>query len=234
MKKSWIALALVFGVGLLAFAAQQAQQVQKPPIQKRIERPEEMKNPVGFITITNPKSTSKPWFAGLGTTITWTKSGVQPDNVKIELRDAGCTGGILVIAESTANDGNHFFMMPESVAAGSYTIRISGTGVQKCSEAFPVHALPYKITVPPGTWNVNSTHTITWTTNQPASTLLRLGLWRTVDASWTILKSNTPNDGSESITVPNVSGSYKILIVAPYQDYGNLEFTGGGPITIVP
>ena len=237
MKKSWIVPILVFGFGLTAIAAQQAQQVQKPPVKKRIENLDIPVTPVGSITITNPTSTSKPWFAGyFGRNITWTKIGGQPDNVKIELRNAGCTGGVLVIAESTPNDGLHYWTIPESLAAGPHTIRISGGSVQRCSDQFQIHRLPYKITVPPGTWKIGSAQTITWTSTQPASTLVRLGFKSSLDQSSKIVKYDTPNDGSETITVPPdllTSGSYVILIAAQYPDYGLLEVTGGGPITII-
>ena len=237
MKKRWMAVALVFGAGLWTLSAQQAQKVQRPPVKKQIENIEAAKLPIGLITITNPAASSKPWFAGYyGRNITWTKTGTQPDSVKIELRNASCTGGVLVIAESTANNGLHYWTLPESLQAGTYTIRISGGSAQGCSAQFPIHRLPYKITVPPGTWKIGSSYTITWTSTQPASTLVRLGFQSSLDQSKRYVKYNTPNDGSETITVPDdlyTTGTHSILIAADYPDYGLLEVPGGGPITIV-
>jgi Kre9/KNH-like N-terminal Ig-like domain len=237
MKKRWMAVTLVIGASLWALSAPQAQRVQKPPVKKAIENIEVQKLPIGQITITNPTSLSGVWFAGyFGRNITWTKSGTQPDNVKIELRDAGCSGGILVIAESTPNDGLHYWTIPESLSAGTYTIRISGGSAHGCSAQFPIHRLPYKITVPAGTWKIGSAHTITWTSTQPASTLVRLGFQSSLDQSKKIVKYDIPNDGSEAITVPDdlyTTGTYKILLTAQYPDYGLLEIAGGGPITII-
>lgn len=237
MRKPWIAAMLALGIGMLALTAQQQQQIQKPPIKKKIENLDIPVTPIGSITITNPTSTSKPWFAGyFGRNITWTKIGGQPDNVKIELRNANCTGGVLVIAESTPNNGLHYWTIPESLAPGPYTIRISGGSVQRCSDQFQIHRLPYKITVPAGTWKIGNSYTITWTSTQPASTPIRLGFQSSLDQSKKIVKYDIPNDGSETITVPDglyTTGTYKILLTAQYPDYGLLEIAGGGPITII-
>ena len=231
MRKPWIAAALVLGIGMLALAAQQAQQVQKPPVAKKIEKPDGWKTPIGFITITNPKSGDRPWFAGfIPNSILWTKAGPQPADVKIELRDAGCTGGVLVIAENTPNDGGFTWTVPESVPDGSYTIRISGPGVSKCSDPLQIRAKPWKVTVPASTWKIGSTQTVTWTTTQPASQTVRLYLTDSM-VNQQIISPVVPNVGSATITVPTpteMKYHHYILLVAEYQSYGYLEIREAG------
>lgn len=235
MNKLWIAMTAVLGLVLLATAVQQ-QQIKRPPIQKQIERPDIPVTAVrGSITITNPKSTSKPWFAGGDLNfVEWTKTGTQPASVKIELRDSGCLGNIHTFTESTANDGSERFVAPGSIPAGTYKIRISGTGVSGCSEAFQIVPVPWKITVPASTWKIGSTQTVTWTTTQPASLMISLFLVPSNPAVDWYSFASTPNDGSHPITVPGPAGSYRLMIRAQFESYGVFEFSGGGPITIVP
>jgi Kre9/KNH-like N-terminal Ig-like domain len=239
-KKHWLAAIFVFGIGLLIFAAQpqaQQQQIKRPPIQQQIDK---IKTPgiplTGHITVTEPKSTSVPWFAGGDTNrILWTKSGIQPETVKIELRDSACTANILTIVESTANSGGPYvYVVPASVAAGTYKIRIGGTGASGCSEAIQIVPVPWKVTVPASTWKIGSTQKITWTSTQPPG--VSIGLWLVPSSPAVDLYSigMTPNDGSHAITVPGPAGSWRIRIEAVYGTYGALTFTGGGPITIIP
>jgi hypothetical protein len=237
MRKPWIAAALVLGIGMLALTAQQQQQIQKPPVQqKQIDKTKGPMTPYGMITINSPKSGSKPWFAGGSfEPIVWTKAGVQPANVKIELRDQNCQGGVLVIEESTPNDGSHSYAVPASVPDGPYTIRISGTGVERCSERFDLFAVPWKITVPANTtWKIGSMQTVTWTSTEPAGATVDLFLIPSGDVKGIPGALNTPNDGSQTIKVPAFSQSkIWIAIVAQFRQYGKYEFRGG-PITIVP
>lgn len=236
MRKPWIAAMLVLGIGLLALAAQQQQQIQTRDLKKKIDRPDIPAELVrGSINITNPKSASKPWFAGGDLNfVEWTKTGTQPASVKIELRDSGCLGNIHTFAESTPNDGSERFVAPGSIPGGTYKIRISGTGVSGCSEPFTVVPVPWKITVPASTWKIGSTQTVTWTTTQPAGLMISLFLVPSNPAVDWFAFGNTSNDGSHTITVPGPAGSYRLMIRAQFESYGVFEFRGGGPITIVP
>ncbi len=78
------------------------------------------------ITVTNPHS-GDTWKKGSTYNITWTKYGrygSMDANVKIRLYNPAGTKKILEISNSTANDGNFSWPVPNSVANGSYVVRV--------------------------------------------------------------------------------------------------------------
>jgi hypothetical protein len=86
----------------------------------------------------------------------------------------------------------------------------------------------------PGTWNTKTQQTVTWnvanTNNAPVScATVRITLSRDGDTFPLILADNTPNDGSETITVPGTpSTSARIKVEA----VGNIFFNVSPPFTI--
>ncbi len=68
-------------------------------------------------------------------------------------------------------------------------------------------------------WTQGSTQTITWSVANTASLVgsanVNLKLSTDNGATWTMLVANTPNDGSETITVPNVAAPYCRLMIEP-------------------
>ena len=83
------------------------------------------------ITVTKPHGGT--WFKKMKYDITWDKTGIMPDHVKISLRNAFWMPGhpavdILVIAADTPNDGSFSWIIPNSVANGTYVIRVTTIG----------------------------------------------------------------------------------------------------------
>ena len=78
------------------------------------------------ITVTSPVATDD-WWLGSTHNITWTASGAMQATCAIRLRLAGSPESAdpaLVIANGTVNDGSFSWTIPNSVAPGSYFIRV--------------------------------------------------------------------------------------------------------------
>ncbi|HEU4496301.1 MAG TPA: zinc-dependent metalloprotease family protein [Flavobacterium sp.] len=96
------------------------------------------------------------------------------------------------------------------------------TGRQNMSVTFDGTAGPFKVTSQAAdgiSWNQNSTQTITWdvagTTAAPISTA-NVKILLSTDGGLTfptVLAASTPNDGSESITVPNIAAPFCRIMV---------------------
>ena len=157
----------------------------------------------------------------------------QPATVKIELRDAACEGVIHTFAESAANDGNESVVPPASISPGTYKIKVSGAVLSNCSESFQIIALPWHVTLPPGPWTAGSSKTITWSTSQPSSVTLSLYLAGSPTTDFVLLKSGVLNDGSETVTVPNLPGSYTFVLMPNSGTFSGYEFRIGGSVQIV-
>lgn len=75
------------------------------------------------ITVTQP-SAGAVWKKGEPRTIQWTKQGTTGANVRIALRAPNQTEAVLVIADPAPNSGSFAWTVPDSVAAGTYVIRV--------------------------------------------------------------------------------------------------------------
>lgn len=75
------------------------------------------------ITVTQP-SAGAVWKKGEPRTIQWTKQGSTGANVRIVLRIPNQADAYLVIADPAPNSGSFAWTVPDSVAAGTYVIRV--------------------------------------------------------------------------------------------------------------
>jgi hypothetical protein len=75
------------------------------------------------ITITSP-SAGAVWKKGETKTVQWTKQGETGANVRIALRAPGQTDAVLVIADPAPNSESFAWTIPDSVAPGTYIIRV--------------------------------------------------------------------------------------------------------------
>jgi hypothetical protein len=82
--------------------------------------------PLMFAVITAPKADTA-WSQGKVQTIKWTKYNSQAVNVRILLMDPAVTNTVHVITASTPNSGSFSWDIPDSIANGSYRIRIAST-----------------------------------------------------------------------------------------------------------
>jgi len=171
---------------------------------------------------------------GVGTTYTikwvdngydhWFDSWYAGSRVRIRLHNM-TTGAYTTIVNSTPNDGSYTWDT-SGVPLGTYKIAINANTswlsfgrvlTDESDNTFRVVPKPVvTITAPNGgqTYNINTAHNITWT-----SSGLKAGanvrIWRVNDSGgWALLRNATPNDGIESITMPNNVDNYKIYISA--------------------
>jgi subtilisin-like proprotein convertase family protein len=96
---------------------------------------------------------------------------------------------------------------------------------------------PFKVTIPNTalTWFANSTQTVTWdvsSTNISPINCANVNILLSVDNGFTYpftLLSNTPNDGSQSVTIPNVTSTTARIKVESvgniFFDISNVNFT---------
>ncbi len=75
------------------------------------------------ITVTSPAA-GAVWKKGEARAIQWTKQGETGASVRIVLRAPGQTAAVLEIADPAPNSGSFAWTIPDSVAAGTYVIRV--------------------------------------------------------------------------------------------------------------
>jgi hypothetical protein len=236
MSKRNVSVILLLGFIFVIASALYAQ-LPPPPIKDIKERP----RLVGSMTIVEPPTPGRTWMAGGGVLcgVRWTRSGLTPSRVKIEIVDADCTTVRLTAVADTANDGEERIVLPASFPPGTYKLRISGSGtpavaVTACSSAFPIVTYPFVASLPAGSWRVGSAYTITWTTTEPAGVTMNWFLRPTDhNVDQMIVKSSTPNDGTESLTIPVLApGSYSLIFSPGSGTYAGQEFPQGR-VTII-
>ena len=131
----------------------------------------------------------------------------------------------------------------------SFTVRDNGSGFangigQTSSDLMDVTVVdvnPFVMTAPNTavTWNVSSTETVTWDVGQTNNSTINcqtVNIKLSTDGGMTypiVLATNTPNDGSESISIPdNQTTTARIMVEAAdniFYDISNTNFTIGAP-----
>ncbi len=148
-------------------------------------------SPAATITVTKPVL-SETVAKGGSYNIQWTKSGPQDASVKIRLYNPAGTTKILDISNSTTNDGSFSWNVPNSVANGSYTIRVKTIDnlVGDDSSIFSIAAsLPSSITVQ---------HSQVLRSSRGATIS---GRWRAVGITGNVRVNLRKADGSGGITI---------------------------------
>jgi len=120
-------------------------------------------------------------------------------------------------------------------------VRGGQTAVDDMTVTVTNTAGPFIVTAPNTnvTWSAGSTQTVTWdvagTTASPIS-CANVDIFLSTDDGYTYpitLLANTPNDGSQSITVPNTPGTQNRIMVKAsnniFFDISNTNFTISGP-----
>ncbi len=156
-------------------------------------------------TITPSNATNK--------TVTWS---IQNGTGQASINSTGLITAIsngTVTARATANDGSGVY--------GTLTITIS-------NQVIPIASIT--ITSPNGgeNWQVGSIHTITWTASGTSGTV-RIEYSTNNGSSWTNVIASTPDDGSQSWTIPNAPSTNCIVRVSDSDgsptDISNSVFT---------
>ena len=140
---------------------------------------------------------------------------------------AGSTFTTWEVLPSNARDLNFSFLVRDNNAGGGSTARDD-------MKVSVTNANPFTVLMPNTTvsWDVGSSQTITWnkgTTNLAPINCQNVNIKLSVDGGLTFpitIKSNTPNDGSESIVVPNnASTSARIMVEAADNIFYNVNST---------
>jgi len=192
------------------------------------------------ITVTAPNG-GETWQTGTTQTVLWSSQG-SVGNVNIDLSTDGGTNWTNLVS-NTANDGSQTVTVPNTPSS-TCRIRVrepDGTPSDISDNNFTISTTP----PPPGItvvypnggeiWTVGETRTVQWT-SQGSVGNVNIDLSTNSGSTWTTLVSNTANDGSQTITVPNTpSSTCRIRVQEPDgspSDISNSNFTiqsGGGP-----
>ena len=140
---------------------------------------------------------------------------------------AGSSSTTWEVLPSAARDLNFSFLVRDNNAGGGNTARDDVEVSIENSDAFTVSAPSSSVT-----WPVGSTQTITWakgTTDLAPINCLNVNIKLSIDGGLTfpiMIKSNTPNDGTEDVVIPdNVTTSARIMVEAADNIFYNVNST---------
>lgn len=173
---------------------------------------------VPTITVWEPED-GELWYTSTAEMIAWFSENDPGTDVRIDLYLE--TTPVLTIVSSTPNDGLHPWAIPADIAAANeYRIKVSSTSssASDFSDGYFTIELQPRITVTSPSsgesWEMGSTQTITWTSENDPGNDVRIELYR-VGAPVMGIVASTPNDGSHSWTIPTsltAATSYQIKI----------------------
>ncbi len=188
--------------------------------------------PTPAITVASPNG-GETFAANISLNITWTSVGTVGE-VKILFSPDNGSNWYTVVA-STANDGTHPWIVPDSVSTGCI-IQISeatdNDPIDESDAVFIIEPAPViTVTSPDGSenWVAGFQHDITWTT---IGTVGNVKIEYSIDdgTNWLEVVASTANDGIHPWTVPDApSANCKIRICeasdgSPF-DESNVVFT---------
>jgi len=171
--------------------------------------------PAASITVTSPKSGDN-WTAGQAYDITWTKTGTQSANVKINIFKNSVSQANYIDQIVTVNDGLYSWTIPGTYTTGNYVLRIKTEDnlLYDDSDLFGITnggggVTPKLTVISPtqcNTWYKGMTYTITWEKEGTMSSNVKINIFK---------DSVTPANFIEQLTGPNtgsiswpISGSY--------------------------
>ncbi|HEX7501877.1 MAG TPA: Ser-Thr-rich GPI-anchored membrane family protein, partial [Acidobacteriota bacterium] len=170
---------------------------------------------VPTITVTAP-TTGTTWVKNATKTIIWNKLGTQDANVKIQLYMS--TTNKLNISLSAPNNGSFDWLIPPTLANGTYTIRITTLDgkVQGVSKGFAIAAGMIKVTAPTAgaKWFRGMAYDIAWTSEGTVNANVKIQLYKGTTLVKT-MAATTPNDGSFEWTIPAtqaLAANYKVRV----------------------
>jgi hypothetical protein len=172
------------------------------------------------IAVTKPAA-GDTWTRGQSYTITWTKSGTMPANVRITLRNAASLAEVAVIADPAPNSGSHLWTIPAATADGSYKVRVKakGANIESDSGAFTIAAAAPppagSITVAKPAagdkWHRGKAYAIAWSRTGTMPNLVKISLMDKNSAAVVReIADNVPNSGTYS---------WNILGDVPFGEY---------------
>jgi hypothetical protein len=159
------------------------------------------------VTVTSP-SGGLSWIVGTSHNLTWSTTGTV-DNVMIMYSTTGYGGPFTVVTPSTPDDGSYTWVVP-NIPTSEGCIRISDTvtGVYgKNQGLFSIIPPTVTVTSPNGgeNWTMGTSHTLTWSTAGAIANVKIMYSTTGYGGPFTTITSSTPDDGSYSWVVPNIS-----------------------------
>ena len=167
-----------------------------------------------IITVTSPNGYEN-WGAASSHNITWTSQGTV-GNVKIEYSIDNGDFWTVIIA-STENDGLFPWTLPE-VDSNQCLVRVSetdGSPTDTSDNVFTIFPPSITVTSPNGgeNWQVNSQHTITWTSTGTVGNV-QIEYSTNNGDNWTEITPSTENDGSFPWTIPDTVSDLCLIKVS--------------------
>ena len=158
--------------------------------------------------------------------------GVCPNLTTVMKGDANCDGKIDGTDYDAINQGFRN-QKPIDWAHGDFNLdgRIDFDDFALIDLSYNTQfARSLTVTTPNGneTWTIGTLHTVTWTSkNFPAGSKVSISLQPFLGGAVTVVKTDTDNDGTEQITVPNMTGTFRIQVGSSLA-----TDTGDGVITL--
>jgi Big-like domain-containing protein/Calx-beta domain-containing protein len=196
-------------------------------------------NDAGTIKVTAP-NTAVTWLVGTAHSITWTNNLGTGATVKLEVsRDGGNTWSLITssVANSSSTGGSFTWTVsgPATTTArvrATWTVNSAVTDTSDVNFTIANPSITVNSPNGGGTWTVGSTVSVTWSSNLPSTENVKIELSTNGGASYsTVLKSSSPNDGSQSFTVQSAWRSTQAKIRVSWvantsvNDTSNANFT---------
>ena len=166
-----------------------------------------------YIAATSPSSSSTNWGYGSTQTVKWTTNLGPLDTVSLLLSTDGGTTFPLTLSSSVLASAKSANVLVPTLAAATTAARVRVTWANAPSGQsaggttpvnFRVEPPSVTLTLPNGgeTWVVGTTATVKWTSNMGGTAKVNISLSTDGGATYpNIIAANTPNDGSETVTV---------------------------------
>jgi hypothetical protein len=153
----------------------------------------------GSLTVSRP-NTALTLVQGVTEAITWSSNLDATDSVKIELsRDAGSTWE--TVSAAAANTGSYNWTVAGS-ASTTARIRLSWNQNPAVADNSDVNfsiVTPLMVVTAPNTavsWTQASAQAITWSSNLPTTSTVKVELSRDGGSSWSTVAASVPNNGT--------------------------------------
>ncbi|MEN8222854.1 MAG: Ser-Thr-rich GPI-anchored membrane family protein [Acidobacteriota bacterium] len=168
----------------------------------------------GNIEVFNPTSSTSFMVTQWALSIAWGNTGLNHENVSIEVIPEGNPAGAMVVTANTPNDDEYEWRSPGSfTGAGRFFIRVKTLdgAVWGDSEIYEVNALPVEppviVVTGPGSssiWNVGSPRMIYWRKVREMNDRVKIKIYDSSGRSViTNISDNTENDEEEHWMVPS-------------------------------
>lgn len=178
---------------------------------------------VQSVTVTSPVG-GESWQIGTSHNITWTSVGVSATALmKIEIsRDGGVTWAAPAVAASTPNSGTKAWTVT-GLGSANARVRVSVVSTPATfglsSADFTIPSPSVTVTSPNGgeSWQIGSSHSITWTTvSIPSTSMMKIEVSRDGGVTWgtSAVAAAVPNNGAKTWIVTGAGTATALVRVS--------------------